>query len=170
MLQRFCQGQQGFEASFHSAWASDDKGTARRLAHTLKGSASTIGATGVAAQAALLERACEEADYAGVATRLPSLMTELMPLLSGLEAVLASSPMAVVTSRGIDAEMLALQLRQLRALLAQSDAQALVLCQQIEADLAGSELPLRAAFQEVSRVVNEFEFDQALQLLEPLLG
>ncbi|WP_421243657.1 ATP-binding protein [Aeromonas sp. 601019] len=170
MLQRFCQGQQGFEASFHSAWASDDKGTARRLAHTLKGSASTIGATGVAAQAALLERACEEADYAGVATRLPSLMAELMPLLSGLEAVLASSPMAVVTSRGIDAEMLALQLRQLKALLAQSDAQALALCQQIEADLAGSELQLRAAFQEVSRVVNEFEFDQALQLLEPLLG
>ncbi|MFM5499771.1 ATP-binding protein [Aeromonas veronii] len=170
MLQRFCQGQQGFEASFHSAWASDDKGTARRLAHTLKGSASTIGATGVAAQAALLERACEEADCAGVATRLPSLMAELIPLLSGLEAVLASSTMAVVTSRGIDTEMLALQLRQLRALLAQSDAQALALCQQIEADLAGSELPLRTAFQEVSRVVNEFEFDQALQLLEPLLG
>jgi hypothetical protein len=30
--------------------------------------------------------------------------------------------------------------------------------------------PLRAAFQEVSRAVNEFEFDKALQLLAPLLG
>ncbi|MBL0493016.1 hypothetical protein [Aeromonas veronii] len=30
--------------------------------------------------------------------------------------------------------------------------------------------PLRAAFQEVSQAVNEFEFDQALQLLESLLG
>ena len=63
-----------------------------------------------------------------------------------------------------------LQLRPLRALLAQSDAQALALCQQIEADLAGSASPLRAAFQEVSRAVNEFEFDKALQLLAPLLG
>ncbi len=66
--------------------------------------------------------------------------------------------------------MMAAQLQQLGALLAQSDARALALCQQIEADLAGSALPLRAAFQEVSRAVNEFEFDQALQLLEPLLG
>ncbi|MGL6416583.1 hypothetical protein ACSZMW_01250 [Aeromonas allosaccharophila] len=55
-------------------------------------------------------------------------------------------------------------------MLAQSDAQALALCQQIEADLVGSASPLRAAFQEVSQAVNEFEFDQALQLLESLLG
>ncbi|MGU5699080.1 ATP-binding protein [Aeromonas allosaccharophila] len=170
MLQRFWQGQQGFAASFHSAWASDDKVTARRLAHTLKGSASTIGATGVAEQAALLERACEERDDAGVATRLPSLMAELTPLLSGLEAALADSSVTVAIPRGIDAEMLAAQLQQLGALLAQSDAQALALCQQIEADLAGRASPLRAAFQEVSQAVNEFEFEQALQLLAPLLG
>ncbi|PXV55545.1 ATP-binding protein [Aeromonas veronii] len=170
MLQRFWQGQQGFAASFHSAWASDDKVTALRLAHTLKGSASTIGATGVAEQAALLERACEEGDDAGVATSLRSLMAELTPLLPGLEAALASSPVTVVALRSIDAEMLAAQLQQLGVLLAKSDAQALALCQQIEADLAGSALPLRAAFQEVSRAVNEFEFDKALQLLAPLLG
>lgn len=170
MLQRFWQGQQGFTASFHSAWASDDKVTARRLAHTLKGSASTIGATGVAEQAALLERAGEEGDDAGVATRLPSLMAELTPLLYGLEATLAASPVTVAPPRGIDADMLAAQLQQLGALLAQSDAQALALCQQIEAELAGSASPLRAAFQEVSQAVNEFEFDQALQLLAPLLG
>ncbi|WP_429239423.1 hypothetical protein [Aeromonas veronii] len=30
--------------------------------------------------------------------------------------------------------------------------------------------PLRAEFHEVSRAVNEFEFDKALQLLAPLLG
>ncbi|MFQ1815493.1 hypothetical protein ACK36E_14700 [Aeromonas veronii] len=30
--------------------------------------------------------------------------------------------------------------------------------------------PLLAAFHEVSRAVNEFEFDKALQLLAPLLG
>uniref|UniRef100_UPI0034A4E774 response regulator n=1 Tax=Aeromonas sp. R1-1 TaxID=3138455 RepID=UPI0034A4E774 len=170
MLQRFCNGQQGFEASFHSAWASDDKVTARRLVHTLKGSASTIGATGVAEQAALLEQAGEEGDDAGVATRLPSLMAELTPLLSWLEAALAASPVTMGASRGIDAGMLAAQLQQLGTLLAQSDAQALALCQQIEADLAVSALPLRAAFQEVSRAVNEFEFDKALQLLAPLLG
>ncbi|MXV28361.1 ATP-binding protein [Aeromonas veronii] len=169
MLQRFCNGQQGFEASFQSAWVSDDKVTARRLAHTLKGSASTIGATGVAGQAALLEQACEEGDDVGGATRLPSLMAELTPLLSGLEAALADSPMAVVASQSIDAEMLAAQLQQLGALLAQSDAQALALCQQIGADLAGSASPLQSAFQEVSRAVNEFEFDEALLLLQSLL-
>ncbi|MGH1409681.1 MAG: ATP-binding protein [Aeromonas sp.] len=168
MLQRFCNGQQGFEASFQSAWVSDDKVTARRLAHTLKGSASTIGATSVAMQAAQLERACEDGDDAGVATRLPSLMAELKPLLSGLEAALAASPIAVVASRGIDAEILAAQLQQLGALLAQSDAQALALCQQIEAALVGCVSPLQAAFQEVSRAVNEFEFDLALQLLASL--
>lgn len=169
MLQRFCSGQQGFAASFQSAWASDDKVTARRLAHTLKGSASTIGATGVAELAALLEQVCEEGDDVGVATRLPSLMAELTPLLSKLEAALADSPMAVVASQGIDAEMLAAQLQQLGALLAQSDAQALALCQQIEADLAGSTSPLQSAFQEVSWAVNEFEFDEALLLLQSLL-
>ncbi|MEM0553453.1 MULTISPECIES: ATP-binding protein [Aeromonas] len=168
MLQRFCNGQQGFEASFHSVWVSDDKVTARRLAHTLKGSASTIGATGVAEQAAQLEQACEEGDDAGVATRLPSLMAELTPLLSGLEAALAASPVTVAAPSGIDAEMLAAQLQLLGALLAQSDAQALALCQQIEADLAGSTSPLRVAFQEVNRAVNEFEFEKALLSLQSL--
>lgn len=170
MLQRFWLGQQGFAASFHSAWSSDDKVTARRLAHTLKGSASTIGATGVAEQAALLERACEEGNDAGVATSLPALMAELVPLLAALHAERVSQPVTLASEHAyvIDAETLAVQLRQLGELLAQSDAQALALCQQIQADLAASSSPQWTAFQEVSQAVNEFEFDHALHLLQSL--
>jgi hypothetical protein len=41
------------------------------------------------------------------------------------------------------------------------DVEALALCQPIQADLAGSSLPQRAALQEVSLVANKFEVDHA---------
>lgn len=170
MLQRFWQGQQTFLTEFHSAWHCGDKITARRLAHTLKGSAGTIGATNLALQAAALELVCEQEDELRVEDHLSSLMSELTPLLIALQDELALPPEKRVVADTIDDELLAEKLRELSELLAQSDAQALALCQQIQTELARSSSELQVAFQEVSKAINEFEFDQALQLLQPLIS
>ncbi len=169
MLQRFWQGQQTFLTEFQSAWHGRDWLTARRLAHTLKGSASTIEATGVAAQATALESACEQEELR-IEVYLSSLMGELSPLLMALQDELASPPEKMVVADTLDGELLAEKLRELGELLAQSDAQALALCQQIQTGLAGFSSALRAGFQEVSKAIDEFEFDQALQLLRPLIS
>ncbi|WP_081959525.1 ATP-binding protein [Aeromonas finlandensis] len=169
MLQRFWQGQQGFATQFQAAWEGHDKITARRLAHTLKGSAGTIGASGVEARAAELESACEQDNARRVNETLPRLMSVLMPLLAGLHALVEEQQPAAITTYGIDADALAAQLQLLDSLLAQSDAQALELCQQIHAALSASSSSLREPFLAVNRAVNEFDFDHALQLLQPLL-
>ncbi|MFB2865007.1 response regulator [Aeromonas sp. MdU4] len=169
MLQRFRQSQQGFAAQFQAAWEEDDKTTARRLAHTLKGSAGTIGATGVETCAAVLESACELRDAVRVDEALSHVMSVLTPLLAGLEGVEEEPSPAVSMVQAIDEEALTVQLQRLSSLLGQSDAQALELSQQIQAILSGSSSSLREPFSAISRAVNEFDFDHALQLLQPLL-
>ncbi|QWL58021.1 hypothetical protein HQ400_06565 [Aeromonas jandaei] len=94
----------------------------------------------------------------------------MTPLLIEQQDELASPPEKRGVADTIDGKLLAENLRELSELLAQSDAQALALCQLIQTELAGSSSELQVAFQEVSQAVNEFEFDQALQLLRPLIS
>ncbi|WP_440876592.1 response regulator [Thalassotalea sp. PLHSN55] len=58
LLLRFYQGQQNFHEDFSSAQNSADESAAQRCAHTLKGTAGTIGATAVYSAAEKLEQGC----------------------------------------------------------------------------------------------------------------
>ena len=58
VLQLFCEDQCDFEQQFKEAQHGDDPDAPTRLAHTLKGIATTIGATGLQQTALELETLC----------------------------------------------------------------------------------------------------------------
>lgn len=89
LLARFRDNQREFEHQFRTTQAQADLAAARRLAHTLKGVAGTIGARGVQASAHALEMACQERSD-GIEDRLRAVMAELRPVLAGLEALPAA--------------------------------------------------------------------------------
>ncbi|MEA5475174.1 PAS domain S-box protein [Synechococcus sp. CCY9201] len=192
LLRRFSEEQQTFEAQFRAAWQGGDVSTATRLAHTLKGTAGTIGARGVQQAAATLEAACSEqpeqsqqsqqsgqseqadAETAQVEDALQALLAQLRPVLAGLEALepgdgSGEGPDSGDRSRARaeqDPAALALQqerLERCRSLLAASDAQAREALEDLAEQLGPSALG-----DQVRRALHcarRFDFDAALAAL-----
>jgi CheY-like chemotaxis protein len=86
LLGMFLQDQQAFPAPFATALAAGDTTTARRLAHSLKSLAATLGAHGVERAASTLEEACATAEPSHrLQALLDGLAGHLLPVLEGLQ-------------------------------------------------------------------------------------
>ncbi|MEN0107006.1 MAG: response regulator [Pseudomonas sp.] len=84
MLGLFLPQAQHFEAQFAEQLEQGDRAAMERLAHTLKGTAANIGASGVEAAAFNLQRLCEQGDQAQYRTALAALSVELAVVVSSL--------------------------------------------------------------------------------------
>jgi signal transduction histidine kinase/DNA-binding response OmpR family regulator/HPt (histidine-containing phosphotransfer) domain-containing protein len=88
MLSMFRAEAQAFEANFIAQVEAGDSVAMIRLAHTLKGTAGNIGATGVQMAAQALQLVCEEdASEASYARALESLVKELALVVSSLQSI-----------------------------------------------------------------------------------
>ena len=88
LLKKFRDAHVGaFANQFGAALAAGDWPTAQRLAHTLKGTARTLGANTLGDLAEALESACKEQDHATVQQRLLALVAELEQIAPGLQAL-----------------------------------------------------------------------------------
>lgn len=86
LLKRFVKNDAKFESDFNEALNSGDMVTATRLAHTLKGTAATIGATTLTEYAKVLEMACKEHTNAAIIqSKLEQVIISLNSLLGGLK-------------------------------------------------------------------------------------
>jgi len=85
LLVRFRESGGGFHADFEAAVAAADDVAARRVAHTLKGSAGAIGATALQAAAATLEAACAEADATARASSFATCVQVLAATMAAIE-------------------------------------------------------------------------------------
>ncbi len=88
LLRLFRDSFADFPSRFNAALSRGDRGAARQLAHTLKGTAANLGATAVQRVATELEQACEDGASAqaigGLSERLA---TELATVIGGLAAI-----------------------------------------------------------------------------------
>ena len=86
LLGMFLEQQQDFATRVSAALNADDMLTARRLAHTLKSVAGTLGAHGVEHAAAALEEGCnlDGVEAARLETLLESVSRHIAPVLAGL--------------------------------------------------------------------------------------
>jgi two-component system sensor histidine kinase/response regulator len=173
-LQRFRHGQSGFAAAFAQAQERGDREAATRLAHTLKGTAGTIGAVGVQATAQALEHACAKGEPAKALTPLlKAVLDALNPVLHGLnalqalEAQAAPSP-AATPAQGSDNPQSAARTRtlwrQLRALSIECDGSAGDALQELQA--LPLPAPQAAALKAVAQALADFDFDRALELID----
>ncbi|WP_197047245.1 response regulator [Paucibacter sp. KBW04] len=172
LLRKFLSQNQGFAAQFEQALRAADASAPQRLAHTLKGTAGTVGARAVEAAAAGLEKACaQNRPEAELQALLDQTLAALQPVLQGLQA---QAGLQAEADRGGDeglgqgaqtGESVALLLPRLRQALEESDVGALDLMASLRravqaADPDSSGLTLLAKVQEA---LEAFDFEAGLQ-------
>ncbi len=165
MLVKFHDSQGGFANIFAAAQQDADPSAAERAAHTLKGTASTIGARDVAAAAAKLEHACKEhRDTAEIEALLSETITQLQPVVAALGQLSADGGAAAAIAPAISDEELRSRLAKLRGLLQDSDSEADNALSELLNKLSGS--ATAAALKPVADAIAAFDFDTALVELD----
>ena len=162
LLRKFCDSNRSFEAEFREALADEDASAASRCAHTLKGTAASIGAAEVAAAAADLEVLCQStSETAEIERGLTTLLQKLAPVLDAIEgAALDDSEVACDQNAGnIDTGAL---LAELRELLENSDTRAAETCESLRLGLPENQ---RALLDALAASIEGFDFDTALNQL-----
>ncbi|MEG3637829.1 transporter substrate-binding domain-containing protein [Magnetococcus sp. PR-3] len=161
LLAKFLDKQADFEANFKQALSSEDPVAATREAHTLKGVAGNLGAFGVQQAAKKLENACDEnQDETTLLELLQDVISELTPVLAGLQAMHQAMDQQPVTQSSIDPATLKKMVAQIREKLEDDDSEALDDLDELEPLVAGT--PLQAALMAVADEVRGYDFEQAL--------
>ena len=166
LLRKFSDRQKGFEETFRNAQQDEDPESAKRVAHTLKGLAGTLGAMGVQKAAHKLEMACRDhSEFIDEA--LEKVLAELKPLLDGLETLDETSSHLVESktaeSDNTDVEAL---IAELYALVSDDDTNAV--------DLANRLSPLMKhtdkadVFDKIAVAVSGYDFNLARELFKRL--
>jgi two-component system sensor histidine kinase/response regulator len=167
LLEQFASGHARFAQHFMLALEAGDLVQASRLAHTLRGTAGTIGANEVWQAATQLELACDHhhpRDQQLAA--LAQVTGALAPVLAGLAEQADARPVApAVRMSPAQAQAAVDRLtRQLRALLIDSDPEAVSLRGPLaEAALDSS---ARTELEQIMTAVGEYRFDEALDALD----
>lgn len=160
LLERFLQDEVQAVESIRTALAADDAATARRLAHTLKGLAATVGANALSQGAAALESALNQGDSA----------EECLPLLEAvaddLVRVMAAAA-AHLAGQGKSQEASALPGVELRPALERLiqqlenfDGEAGHTLREIEQHAQGSDWAARLA--PLARKIADYDYEHAL--------
>jgi CheY-like chemotaxis protein/HPt (histidine-containing phosphotransfer) domain-containing protein len=164
LLCKFRDTQTDFAEQFQAAQIDPDPAAAERLAHSLRGSAGSIGAKAVAQACALLEQACQNGEPATVVQALATQVEQcLRPTLAAL-ADLKADTTTSTDDELLDESAISEQLNRLVVLLDEGDTAAL----DVLAALRNRPLDhaLTARLTLVAAQVELFDFDRALQLLQ----
>jgi HPt (histidine-containing phosphotransfer) domain-containing protein len=147
-----------------SAIARGDHITAQRLAHTLKGAADGIGATGLCAAAYRLEQVLRDSPGTIAGSVLDSVESLLALQLAEIAHKLGSIALVPATPNGpaTDAALAPL-VRQMAQLLANDDAQALELKDPLAMLLADG--AFAADFNRLSALLEDYSLNEALTVL-----
>ncbi|WP_251140650.1 hybrid sensor histidine kinase/response regulator [Rhodoferax sp. U11-2br] len=164
----FRDGQENFADLFVQARASADHTAARRCAHTLVGTASTVGAKRVQEAAKRLEHACkQQVAKEQVDAILQEVLRELSPVMDGLRALESGDKDAVVPTSGpvLETEQIsALRLRLLE-LMDLGDSRAIDLCKEHQAQL---QPVYPTKWKKIMAHLHNMDFESALELFKEL--
>jgi HPt (histidine-containing phosphotransfer) domain-containing protein len=163
MLRGFAATQDDAAAQISHALEQQDRNTAERLAHTLKGLAGNIGAVELQQRSEKLETAIRRAEQ--VQELLPMVEAELAARIAAILSALPpeAKPQLAEADLGRVAEIG----EELGKLLADDDARAEKLLNQHEAVLNAA---FPQQFRQLADAVRQFDFEQALAILTGALA
>jgi len=164
LLIKFRDRQTNFEAMFEEARAGSDSTAAQRCAHTLAGTASTIGARRVQQAAIRLEQACkQQAPREQTDAILHEVLRELSPVLDGLRSLQSAHPDAVVepAQPAVQTEEVSALRLRLLDLLDAGDSRAIDMCREHQAELKPV-YPTK--WKNIMEQLNNMDFESALEL------
>lgn len=164
MLQRLGREHAADAVLIRQALDKSDLAEARRLAHTLKGLAATLGVSALYEAAAALEQRLSGAlpDSVGLQGDLTTLEQQLQQQLPQLALLGGGQADGSDTRTFADLQA---RVEELRLLLAGDDLQALRIFSCLRPEL---ELYLGGAGQQLEELINAFALDEALALLDRL--
>jgi signal transduction histidine kinase/CheY-like chemotaxis protein len=163
ILRRFAAGQSEIASEIRDHLAAEDRESAVRTAHTLKGLAGTIGADLLQQRAASIESALKSNKTLNdISPELLDLQQELNRLIIAIQSVLPVVESAEISVK-VDPKKLMPVIRQLSALLSDNDAEALsCLTENAELFRRGFQ---NSEFEEIEKAIQDFDFDSALTKL-----
>ncbi|HWQ08244.1 MAG TPA: Hpt domain-containing protein, partial [Holophaga sp.] len=156
LLRKFAEGQGSTAGEIRQCLAGGDRTTAERMAHTLKGIAGNLGATGIQGEAAAVEHGLR--DGHAVEPQLEKLAQSLTELTRRLRRALPAPDHHEV----VDAGQAAAVVERLRRLLVDNDPEAEEV---MEEHLELLHLLMPGQGDAFVRCVRAFDFDKALTLL-----
>jgi signal transduction histidine kinase/DNA-binding response OmpR family regulator/HPt (histidine-containing phosphotransfer) domain-containing protein len=169
LLERFFRSHGRDLAVLREALGRGEMEAARRLAHTLKGVAGTIGATGLHKACLEVENALRS-DPAGLEPRLGAAEGEMRAVLATLGKLVSATgpteggPEGPADRAMPDDSALAPLLARLRSQLTENEGRALRTCAELKELLQGT--AAAAAFGLIESALDEYDYDRALALLD----
>ena len=165
MLRKFISNQASTPAEIGRALKAGDRATAERLAHSSRGVSGNIGASDLQALAADLEtRIRESAPAPAVEASLVAFTAALEDMIARLQAALPEETQATPPTAVLDQARIQDVRERLLHLLANDDSEAIEL---VEQNLELLQQALGAAlFAQVEQALKQYDFDQALSLLQ----
>jgi two-component system sensor histidine kinase/response regulator len=165
MLRKFVAAQEGATARVQQALDGGDVATAERIAHTLKGLAGNLGASGLQDSAALLEAAVRTGaplpDLTGALDHTAAALQRLMTQLKAAPGLVPQPGSVQAELSDGEREGALLVIEQIRQLLQDDDAAALELWERHAAVLR----TLYPQAAQIEAAIAGFAFEEALQLL-----
>jgi CheY-like chemotaxis protein/HPt (histidine-containing phosphotransfer) domain-containing protein len=167
MLIKFRDSQGQFDDLFAKARVNADKTAPERCAHTLSGTAGTIGAREVQQAAAQLERACaEKALDAHIDALLRETLAQLGPVMAGLDILDTLKSPEAHAEATVDPEKLKLLSQRLQDLLLDDDAEALELWEENEAFFKSA---YPDQWSQINKCLSRFDFEAAIAAFQGAL-
>jgi PAS domain S-box-containing protein len=172
LLLKFHAGHRGFAQVFETARTDIDPTAARRVAHSLKGSAGNIGAISLARAAAELESACQiQSKPFALDAALSRVLTELQPVIVGLSRFAKwNAPAIFHTAQKPPGNHSALELRllldRLAPMLEQGDADAEDVVDDLLRLAEGANQA--TSLRRLAAAVSAYDFDAAQEILRQL--
>jgi len=169
LLNRFSENETDVIQRIKTAIDNNDANTATREAHTIKGLAGNIGAIKMAECAGVVEDMLRRGESDGLALVLDAMEQELATLLERIVAVMGppqATEEALATGRDVNMAVLAHELRQLAALLADDDSKAGKIVDSIADSLgaAGQD----AAAKQLKKLIAKYDFEGAMDKLNEI--
>ena len=171
LLLKFSKSQSDVVKKIRGALAADDRETAHRLAHTVKGVAGNVGASDLFEAAVAVDSAFKDEDRAAVESGLPRLEEELRRVLTSIGTIAGSdagpsshTPCDIV----IDAAELTPHFERLAELLSNDDAAALQELEQLLPKIKGTDA--EEGGRRLSGCIAAYDFETALEELKKLRG
>jgi HPt (histidine-containing phosphotransfer) domain-containing protein len=163
LLRKFVSTQGGFGTDLSAALDAGDYSSAERIAHTLKGVCGNLGAPALGALAGDLEKSLAARDErALISPKLETVAQQLAELLAAISAALPPDEQAA-PAEAVDWEALRPLIARLRALLEDSDAEALDL---LEANGKALQRAFGPAYRKIEKSVQDFDFEAGLEALD----
>ena len=168
IIERFVTNQGQVVQSIVNALAANDRPTAERLAHTLRGLAATIGAATLADAARQLDTAIRKEDTPNYPHLIETTVTELAKVIVAINAYLQARAAGadVPAQHPRDHVQLGTLLEQLTAQLRAFDSCAGDTMRQINRQVEGTATALR--FIQLDRYVKNYNYEKALTEVQRL--